>query len=67
MAKLILPKSDTTVIRNPEHSKKWHMLKPNSEQRGYCGKVVWRPLEYSTLDEIKAKDLCAECWQYEKE
>lgn len=68
MAKLITPDETTEIVKYGGWTKhkKWHILKDGKLQKGICGAVCIDP-EYSTLGEIKAKDICAMCWPYRKE
>jgi hypothetical protein len=68
MAKLIPPKPETVMVRYGGfwNSKKWHILRPKSEQTSICSRICIDP-EYSTLAEVKAKGICNRCWPYEKE
>lgn len=71
MAHLIPP---TQVKRRRpyfEHPKpgKWHVCRDNP-QMAVCGVVMsehatWYTWEASTIERVRARDLCRECWPYE--
>ena len=67
MAVLVAPDENTKMVRSGEfwNRKKWHILGSNRFRVGVCGTVCIDP-EYSTLEEVKAKDICSLCWVFEK-
>jgi len=67
MAELISPGRATSMVKYGKgwNRSKWHILKDKREQTGVCGTVCIDP-EYSTLEEVKAKNICSLCWSFEK-
>ena len=72
MAYLILPKFSTRMVRRlPSfwivNYGKWHFLKhETSDRKCLCGELIssMYDTEYSTLREVKAKDICVLCWPF---
>lgn len=73
MADLVPPGPDTRMVRRlaggeyTSHGK-WHfLLKPTSERKCLCGKLLASEyqVEYTTLAEVKrVKDICPSCWPF---
>ena len=66
MAILTAPASNTRMIRYGEFwgNRKWHILRAKSEETGICGTVCINP-EYDILMNVRAKDICKQCWRFE--
>lgn len=71
MARLIPPVTVRRRLPYFEHPKpgKWHICKSNPNYAAcgitMCEQLPWRTWETSTVDKVKAKDLCRDCWPYE--
>lgn len=73
MARLLLPRPDCKVIRrsrtNLSGAGRWHFVKEGRERVANCGTFIscLYDIDTSTLEKIKAADLCESCWRFEKD
>jgi hypothetical protein len=74
MAVLMAPQAKTKVVRRAPNyflnvrAGKWHFVRPGHERKTLCGEHISTSYDVntSTLDRIKATDICAVCWPFEK-
>lgn len=73
MTTLLPPTSDALVVRRARSTLanfgKWHFVKDYQSRKGLCGELISgvHHVEYSTLEKVKAADLCSTCWPFGKE